>query len=956
MKNNITLLTIIFFIVSYVAFPQSTCINIDADPFGDAIITSDFEYVVTKKQTNQIGGFWGNSTISLDEDFDFSFRIFLGDNDGGADGVAFLLRGVGSNSQGSSGGGVGYQGITPSFAVEFDTYANGSNADPSQDHTAIQLNGNPNHNDSNANIFGPVSIGSGGNVEDNAYHEVRFVWEATTNTFTYYFDGNELTKITNDLRTIFGTNEVIWGFTGSTGGFFNEQKICALTAINSNLDKDKDGILDSIECDGSINCADLDNDTEPNNEDLDTDDDGCFDAFEAGLSPTNTEHPNELALADLVIDTSNGLITNSAIINANGGYHATKDDLPDLNNNNVPDFLEAVDLNYTQQPTNQTVVVNNNISFSFTSSNPNLNIIWEFSSDGTTWNVVPSAAPYSGVTTNTLTITNATDNLNNYQYRAVIEDSNYTCAGINESNPATLTVAPPPDSDLDNDGVLDTIECRGINPCPDDDGDTVPNNQDLDSDEDGCFDAYEAGLSSVNSEYPDSLDPANITEDANGLVTNSTTINNNGGYFTNESQFPDLNANGVIDLLDKADLTFTNQPDNQSIEATNNVTFEFSSNNSNLTIIWQVSTDNGNTWIDLTNTAPYSGVTTNTLTITNVPLNFNNNQYRAQISDNIFTCAGTKNTNEITLTVVPPPDQDLDNDGVLDSIECRGITPCPNDDGDRFPNNEDLDSDGDGCFDAEEAGLNSNNGYPDSLDPANIVENIHGLITNSTTIINNGGYYTNENQFPDLNANGKIDLLDKFEFIFNTETSNLTVNEGENASFTFDVNNNATINWEESTDNGTTWNLLSNNNTYSGTDTKTLTITNVSVSMNSNLYRATVTSLDTEHACKVSASNQAKLNVFINIKVPNGFSPNNDGINDTFVIDDLKHFSKYILRIYNRNGGLVYTGIANTPPWNGIPNETILGKGVVASGVYFYVLDVNEEGYKPLQGYIHVRK
>lgn len=52
---------------------------------------------------------------------------------------------------------------------------------------------------------------------------------------------------------------------------------------------------------------------------------------------------------------------------------------------------------------------------------------------------VPAAAPYSGVTTATLTITNATAALTGYQYRCVLG----SCGSPVNSNPATLTISVP---------------------------------------------------------------------------------------------------------------------------------------------------------------------------------------------------------------------------------------------------------------------------------------------------------------------------------------------------------------------------------------------------------------------------------------------------------------------------------------------------------------------------------
>jgi hypothetical protein len=64
---------------------------------------------------------------------------------------------------------------------------------------------------------------------------------------------------------------------------------------------------------------------------------------------------------------------------------------------------------------------------------------WQYSgNNGVTWNPVPAALPYSGVTNDTLYISGVTAIMNNYQYRAVIGG---TCTPPTAtSNPAILTV------------------------------------------------------------------------------------------------------------------------------------------------------------------------------------------------------------------------------------------------------------------------------------------------------------------------------------------------------------------------------------------------------------------------------------------------------------------------------------------------------------------------------------
>ena len=75
------------------------------------------------------------------------------------------------------------------------------------------------------------------------------------------------------------------------------------------------------------------------------------------------------------------------------------------------------------------------------------------------------------------------------------------------------------------------------------------------------------------------------------------------------------------------------------------------------------------------------------------------------------------------------------------------------------------------------------------------------------------------------------------------------------------------------------------------------------------------------------------------ILIPDGFSPNGDGLNDFFNIQGLYDvFVNHKLLIYNRNGALIFRGDNNTK-WDGTSNNGLGSKSVLLPvGTYFYVL------------------
>ena len=196
---------------------------------GDAQAIGDDCYQLTSATFTQSGTVWYADQINLEEPFNLEFLMNFGDLDGGgADGICFVLQTVGTAAIGIDGGGLGYLNFGTSLGIEFDTYQNTDSGDLFEDHIAIQINGNINHNNVN-NIAGPVVADANDpNIEDAEDHVVRIAWNPTTQTIDVYFDCVYRLSGTIDLiNDIFGgNNEVYWGFTAATGGAYNNQTVC----------------------------------------------------------------------------------------------------------------------------------------------------------------------------------------------------------------------------------------------------------------------------------------------------------------------------------------------------------------------------------------------------------------------------------------------------------------------------------------------------------------------------------------------------------------------------------------------------------------------------------------------------------------------------------------------------------------------------------------------------------
>ena len=86
-----------------------------------------------------------------------------------------------------------------------------------------------------------------------------------------------------------------------------------------------------------------------------------------------------------------------------------------------------------------------------------------------------------------------------------------------------------------------------------------------------------------------------------------------------------------------------------------------------------------------------------------------------------------------------------------------------------------------------------------------------------------------------------------------------------------------------------------------------------------------------------------------NLVVHNAFSPNSDGVNDNFVIENIELYPNNDLQIFNRWGTQVLNTKGYKNDWNGNWNGNNL-----PDGTYFYILN-DGEGNKTT-GYIELKR
>ncbi|HEX4622703.1 MAG TPA: L-type lectin-domain containing protein, partial [Myxococcaceae bacterium] len=196
-------------------FPSASLLQLN----GSASVSGN-SVLITPSGGSQAGSFFCTQKVSLQNNRSFStyFQMRMTNpGGGGADGLVFVIQ-PNSNTAGSLGGGLGYQGITNSFGVEFDSYQNAAPFnDPDNHHLGTHTNGNMN---------GHLAVASNPTLwSDGATYNVWIDYNGLTQGLEVRVNRNSnvrpaspvLTQ-TIDLSSVFGVDQVYAGFTAATGG------------------------------------------------------------------------------------------------------------------------------------------------------------------------------------------------------------------------------------------------------------------------------------------------------------------------------------------------------------------------------------------------------------------------------------------------------------------------------------------------------------------------------------------------------------------------------------------------------------------------------------------------------------------------------------------------------------------------------------------------------------------
>uniref|UniRef100_UPI0026285909 T9SS type B sorting domain-containing protein n=1 Tax=uncultured Tenacibaculum sp. TaxID=174713 RepID=UPI0026285909 len=251
-------------------------------------------------------------------------------------------------------------------------------------------------------------------------------------------------------------------------------------------------------------------------------------------------------------------------------------------------------------------------------------------------------------------------------------------------------------------------------------------------------------------------------------------------------------------------------------------------------------------------------------------------------------------------------DPDDDGDGISDVDEGNGDS-----DGDGIPDSLDTDSDGDGIPDATEgSGDTDGDGTPDYLD---LDSDGDGVSDNTEGTGDSDGDGVSDYQDSDDDGDGV-----------------LTADE--------DINNDGDPTNDDTDGDGTP--------DYLDTDDDNDGILTIDEFMNDCDNDKVPDHIDLTD-CTI---------------IPEGFSPNGDGVNDLFVIPFLSNYRNFSMGVYNRYGRKVYrydnNGSSNPQWWNGYSNASLTfdSSKPVPVGTYYYVIELNDGSGKQFTGWVYINR
>jgi gliding motility-associated-like protein len=671
------------------------------------------------------------------------------------------------------------------------------------------------------------------------------------------------------------------------------------------IDSDGDGIPDSIEKGTGSNPIDTDGDGKPDYLDLDSDNDGISDNIEAGLNPNSPVDTDGDGIADYRdLDSDNdGITDNIEGVNDTDGDGKPNYQDVDSDADGIPDSVE--------KGSGSTPVDTD------ADGTPDY-LDKDSDNDGISDSIEAGSDPTKPIDT---------DADGTPDYLDIDSDGDGISDNIEKgpgANPLDTDADGTPDYrdlDSDNDGILDSNEG-----ATDTDNDGVADFRDLDSDGDGILDATEKGSiagTEVDTDADGTPDYKDLDSDGDGISDAIEGTVDTDGDGKPDYLDTDSDNDGIIDSLegnvdtdgdgtaDWRDLDSDNDGILDSIEGSADKDGDGKGN-------WRDLDSDGDGIPDSIEKGPSATPvdTDSDGTPDYLDLDSDNDGIPDAIEKGINGNSPVDTDGDGTPDYL---DLDSDNDGISDSIEKGpdGNNPLDSD-GDGIYDFREVDSDGDGILDSQEAGKDPKNpvdtdgdGTPDYRD-----------IDSDNDGINDDVEVGPDPKKPvDTDGDGTPDILDT-----DSDNDGLPDSQegGSDPKNPLDTDGDGIPDFQDlDSDND---GVLDKKEFKGDCDGDGIP-----------------NNLDSD-ACEPV--------------IPDGFSPNDDGANDKFVIPGIEAYKNNSVKIFNRWGNVVFEATGYQNQWDGTTNKAfglLESDGRVPDGTYFYIIDLGD-GSMPRSGNIYINR
>ena len=329
--------------------------------------------------------------------------------------------------------------------------------------------------------------------------------------------------------------------------------------------------------------------------------------------------------------------------------------------------------------------------------------------------------------------------------------------------------------------------------------------------------------------------PTTDSVDTDPGIVDVTYVDTAGNAYTDVRVIGYGSSNGnQVFLFDVADMTatplagaaVTTQPTNQTTSVGGNVQFTVSASGTPPpTYQWQVSTNSGSSWANLTNAGSYSGVTTATLRITSASAGLHGYRFRAVATNSVNSVASS----EASLTVetlvsitTQPATQTVTAGNPAQFAVAASGTPAPEY--------------------QWQVSINNGSSWTNLTDGAPYTGTSTATlqITNATASLNGYRFRAVATNSAGSATSNAATLNVHVAPSITTHPLDQTVIAGNVVQFSVSASGTPgpTYQWEVSTNGGSSWAPLTNVAPYSGALTAELLITSATVGLNGFLYRA----------------------------------------------------------------------------------------------------------------------